>query len=86
VPDVSKTPKRPWTTVWLNEEMVMPRRKGEPSDFPATPIDVKELKFGDWAICPKCHAKVRKVVCKRCLGIGVVPNQGPIPFLRNPGE
>lgn len=43
------------------------------------------LTFGEWAICPKCHARVRKVPCVRCGGAGIVRNEGPIPFLRNPG-
>lgn len=65
----------------------MAKKKTEPDDPTlAFTTDVKSLKFGEWAICPRCHAKVRKVTCKVCQGAGVVPNKGPIPFLRNPGE
>lgn len=65
------------------------RRKNEPpieSLLPSEKVDVKALRFGEWAICPKCHARIRKVACKVCGGTGVVPNQGPIPFLRTPGD
>lgn len=61
-------------------------RKKEPDDpsLQGT-IDVKQLQFGAWAICPKCRARPRKVTCKRCQGAGIIPNEGIIPFVKKVG-
>jgi len=61
-------------------------RKKEPELFPGERVAVNKLTFGEWAICPKCRARVREVMCKRCLGTGVVPNVGPIPFTKDVGK
>ena len=64
-----------------------PRRKGErnPNTLKGPKVDLGKIVFGEWAICPKCHAKVVVVQCLKCDGKGIVPNKGPIPFTQNPG-
>jgi DnaJ-class molecular chaperone len=60
-------------------------RKKEPVRDQVAPVDVSKLKFGEWAICPKCRAKIRERACKECGGTGVVPNKGIIPFTKPVG-
>lgn len=62
-------------------------RKKEPRDASLQgTVDVKQLQFGAWAICPKCRARPRKIPCSKCKGAGIVPNVGIVPFTKPVGK
>ena len=52
---------------------------------PVYPQKPKTMTFGETLICPRCNGKTnepgagRSVPCKRCGGVGLIPNVGAIP-------